>query len=181
MSARLKSKKCNVHVWACLFVHACRMWERVCGSVNVKCGSTVSILQSAFLTLQKKSISSFTPHEPNRSCFPDNCRPWSVCNRLRQNCWVSWRTGKKQLNGNEWLWWINSQAQVGGQCNPVGGRVVNNYQRCVTPADLQLISIISTEDEIAITHWWPIAVKTLKNQQVSLSFSVIHFDRDDGF
>lgn len=44
----------KMHVWACLFVCARRKWECACGSVNVKCGATVCILQSAFLTRRTK-------------------------------------------------------------------------------------------------------------------------------
>lgn len=48
------------------------------GSVNLKCGATVCILQLVLLThrRKKKSISSLTPQEPNRTCFPDNRGPW---------------------------------------------------------------------------------------------------------
>lgn len=43
-----------MHVWACLFVCARRKWECACGSVNVKCGATVCILQSVFVTRRTK-------------------------------------------------------------------------------------------------------------------------------
>lgn len=65
---------CSQDVRMCLWERECEVWcHCLCPPLRL------------LTTARKKSISSFAPQDPNRTCFPDNRRPRTVFRRLWQS------------------------------------------------------------------------------------------------